>query len=85
MIRWSLAAYEAQSVEASLRLPLSADVEMTDRLRVIRPEHAAVSGIWEVTSIRPNRAHTRVMLKRVQLPDWHLPSNPRLLSPLVLV
>lgn len=61
-----VAAFEAQSAEASARLPLNADVEMTDRLRVLRPTHTAVTGDWEVVALRPNRAHLRVMIKRIQ-------------------
>lgn len=59
-----LAVWESQHVTASARIPTGIAVITTDRVRVINPPDPAVEGPWQISTIRYNGLHLRLMLHR---------------------
>ncbi|HEX5936460.1 MAG TPA: hypothetical protein VFZ75_02030 [Actinomycetota bacterium] len=60
-----LAVWESQHVTASARIPSSSiAVTTTDRVRVINPPETALEGPWQISTIRYNGVHLRLMLRR---------------------
>jgi hypothetical protein len=55
--------WSGQAVEASARVPLAADVMLTDVVRIVGASGAVVGG-WQVATLRPNRVHLRAMLRK---------------------
>jgi hypothetical protein len=59
-----LAVWESQHVTASARIPASIAVTKTDRVGVINPSDPALEGPWQISTIRYNGVHLRLMLHR---------------------
>lgn len=51
------------TVDASVRVPTGTAVSNRDRVTIAGP--GAPSGAFEITAVRPNRDHVRLMLKTV--------------------
>jgi hypothetical protein len=59
-----LAVLGSQHVTASARIPASIAVTTTDRVWVINPPDPALEGPWQISTIRYNGVHLRLMLHR---------------------
>ena len=59
-----LAVWESQRVTASARIPAGVAVTTTDRVRVLTPLDPELEGPWQISTIRYNGAHLRLMLHR---------------------
>jgi hypothetical protein len=58
-----LQVWESQRVTASARIPAGISVTTSDRVQVLNPSDPELGGPWQISTIRYNGVHLRLMLR----------------------